>query len=994
LARVQPPALPNVVLSLVESDTRSKFRPARRIQTTDGLANRLSCLRRSHERFLRELAPPIESRRQAIRLCEFDWRLEDPGRRTDIARLCKEKCGWQRIRVPHYGPPLGRAIAYYRTSFELDPVMIENRSLFVRFKGADYKAHVFVNGAYLASHEGFFAPFDVDFTCAARAGENQLLVVLENDAILMGNGSWGPDGHKYEGDKIYAATGPGYDDPEVGWHHCPPGMGIYQDVVVESTNTLHISDLFVRPLPEDSRAEAWIEVYNSDVRRLDARIELSIWGLNFRKLVLANKSYPIPGSLGPGVNYLRFAIDMTGFRKWDTSTPWLYQLQAFLKDGEGRNVDAATSHFGMRSFRISEESEPKGAMYLNGLPVRLRGANTMGFEQLSVMRGDRERLIDDILLAKACNLNFWRLTQRPVQSEVYDYCDRLGLMTQTDLPLFGVLRRNKFCEAVKQAEEMERLVRSHPCNVVVSFINEPFPNGRGRPHRHLTKPEMERFFAAASQAVLIANPDRAIKPVDGDYDPPSPGLPDNHCYCGWYGNHGLDLGMLHRGYWQNTKPGWHYGCGEFGAEGLDFPEVMRKHYPASWLPQSPAEEAEWTPSRIPKSQTSRFHYLWFETPSGLEEWVKASQRHQARIIRMLTEAFRRDARMVSFAVHLFIDAFPSGWMKALMDVERNPKPAFFEYMHALTPLAANLRTDRFSFFSGETVAMEAWICNDLTSVPDAMRLHCQLELGGRVIAAHGSEVVVPRCGSAFQGFVRFRTPEVDKRTRAVVRVAVLDSFRKTLHDSCVNIDIHPRPEPLPEHSVALLGEPTGAAARLADELSLSVAEDLAAAENGTILIDSYAGFQRNCAEVMHAVRHGARAVFLELPEGDYRIAEEVISVVGCGMGPRHFVSRDTGHPLVRGFQREDFQMWFDPDLDRVAPLLNSTFTAPGWNAVLTTGNGDWRGEWHRTLAVAERQCGGGSIIVCQLCLAGRTQHNPVAREFAERLVGWNRDVAK
>lgn len=84
-------------------------------------------------------------------------------------------------------------------------------------------------------------------------------------------------------------------------------------------------------------------------------------------------------------------------------------------------------------------------------------------------------LIDDILLSKAAHMNFWRLTQRPVQREVYNCCDRLGLMTQTDLPLFGKVRHHLTAEVARQAGAMERFICHHPCNVVVSFINEPSP---------------------------------------------------------------------------------------------------------------------------------------------------------------------------------------------------------------------------------------------------------------------------------------------------------------------------------------------------------------------------------------------------------------------------------------------------------------------------------------------------------------------------------------
>ncbi|MCK5119975.1 MAG: glycoside hydrolase family 2, partial [Candidatus Latescibacteria bacterium] len=463
----------------------------------------------------------------------------------------------------------GKAVTYYRTRFEVTEAMMERGALFLRFKGVDYKAHVFVNGAYLDSHEGFFAPFEVEFTRHAHPGENTLLVKVENDAICMGNASWGADGKSFEGDKIYAATGPGYDDPEVGWHHCPPGMGIYQDVFVEARASLFIHDIFVRPMVEETRAEAWIEVWNCDKYRKNIGLELSVYGQNFRATVFRDRAFPVSQAMGPGVNYFRLSFDMPTDRLWDLDAPWLYQLQAKLADEKGRLQDISARPFGMRSFCMDEESEPRGRMILNNREIRLRGANTMGHLQQCVIKKDWDQLRDDLLLAKICNMNFLRFTQRPVQPEIYEYCDRLGMMTQTDLPLFAVLRRNQFCEDVRQAEEMERLIRAHPCNIMVSYINEPCPNANGNPRRHLTRTELEGFFRAADEVIRLQNPDRVIKPVDGDYDPPADGLPDNHCYCGWYNGHGLDLGRLHKGYWQHVKPGWMVGCGEFGAEGLD-----------------------------------------------------------------------------------------------------------------------------------------------------------------------------------------------------------------------------------------------------------------------------------------------------------------------------------------------------------------------------------------------------------------------------------------
>ena len=113
-------------------------------------------------------------------------------------------------------------------------------------------------------------------------------------------------------------------------------------------------------------------------------------------------------------------------------------------------------------------------------------------------------------------------------------------------------------------------------------------------------------------------------------------------------------------------PDWHYGCGEFGAEGLEDEAIMLEFYPKEWLPQNDNDEKVWSPNRIIGAQTGNFHYFFFDTQSCLKDWISESQRHQAYATRIMTEAFRRDSRMVTFAIHLFIDAFPSGWMKTII----------------------------------------------------------------------------------------------------------------------------------------------------------------------------------------------------------------------------------------------------------------------------------------------------------------------------------------
>ncbi|MEI6971714.1 MAG: sugar-binding domain-containing protein [bacterium] len=986
----QPPSLPARVLPSGRSDPGAAFRPAAKLDTPEKLLRALARERRRMAPFLRNLAPASTSARIVTPVTSCDWRMEAESDRQNFAGTLNGSGAWERVSLPHYGGPVGRAAAYYRATFEVTGAMLARGALWVCFKGVDYKAHVFINGTLLGSHEGFFAPFEFEFTPHARQGGNVLVVKVENDAVpISDGGSWGMT---VDGDKLYAATGLGWDDPELGWHHCPPGMGVCQPVAIEARPRLHLADLFVRPLPEERKAELWVEVFNSGIEPVPVSFRVSVFGRNFQATLFRDRVFEPQQKAGPRVNRYCFAFDVRDARIWDLDTPWLYQVQVALADGE-----VMTRSFGMRSFRMDESKTPRGRFFLNGRELRLRGANTMGFEQQDVFKGDLDQLRDDILLARLCNMNFLRLTQRPVESGVYEMCDRLGLLTQTDLPLFGYLPRSQFCEAVRQSGEMERLVRCHPCNIMVSYINEPFPVGWGdKTHRQCNRAELERFFDAANQAVLMANPDRVIKPVDGDYDPPGPGLPDTHCYTCWYNGHGVELGRLHKGYWQKVKPDWFHGCGEFGAEALDPVAVMRKHYPKAWLPQTPAEEAEWTPDRIKDAQSGRFHYMFYETPRTLMDWAEASRRHQAWATRIMTEAFRRDSHMNTFAIHLFIDAWPSGWMKAIMDVERQPKPAYFAYREALTPLMANIRTDRWAFTAGEPVRCEFWVCNDTHEVPVGARLRYQLEMGGKVAFAQQAKARVESCTSTFQGFVALPAPMVKERTAATLRLALCEASGRVIHDTSIELTIFPAMPAVGGNThVTILGARGGKAARLARELGLKPSFTLprhpARDARHVLLIDDPARFSARRAAVESAVRAGATAVFLELPAGEHELAGGKITIEGCGMGARHFVSRATGHPLVEGFGPQDFRLWHDPSLDRIAPLLETCFRSAGWTPILTTGSGG--GDlttptaWSTALAAAEKPDGAGLWRICQVAVAGRTATNPVAALFARRLTG-------
>lgn len=95
-----------------------------------------------------------------------------------------------------------------------------------------------------------------------------------------------------------------------------------------------------------------------------------------------------------GRNLIKVSFDISDMKVWEPDTPFLYQLQVKLIDEKDEILDTFKRQFGMRSFRMDKESEPKGTFYLNGEKIRLCGANTMGYMQQDVIKKDWEQLKD------------------------------------------------------------------------------------------------------------------------------------------------------------------------------------------------------------------------------------------------------------------------------------------------------------------------------------------------------------------------------------------------------------------------------------------------------------------------------------------------------------------------------------------------------------------------------------------------------------------------
>ena len=451
----------------------------------------------------------------ALAIVDFSYRKETDEDKADFTCVLKGDGEWNLVKIPHYIGPDGRWNAFYRTELCIDGKQADKYYI-LDFEAVDYIAEVYVNGRLAGRHEGFFSPFSVNITEYIHEGKNTLLIVVKNDVTST---AVTVDGSAHYGDKIYGATHFGYDEPSLGWHHCPAGAGIFGKVKLTVVGTQRITDIFVQPDIEKGEIMVNTTVFTYAYKTIKAKVFYTLEGRNFKERVWEN----IAGKSDPFTvdeNYLTEKFSVPSFKLWTQKTPYLYALTVTLCDENGNVIDEKQTHFGMRKFHMDENSTPKGAFYLNNERIVLRGTNEMGHLPLCVMRGNYEQLIDDILIAKVANLNFYRMTQRPVHEEIYTYFDMLGMLCQSDFPLFSYLKPSAVGEALKQVREMEIHTRNHPSVIVETFCNETLDKTAwGKEQYNLSRFEIEKFFNAAKEVVEIYNPDRVIKYCEGDYAP-------------------------------------------------------------------------------------------------------------------------------------------------------------------------------------------------------------------------------------------------------------------------------------------------------------------------------------------------------------------------------------------------------------------------------------------------------------------------------------------
>ena len=172
------------------------------------------------------------------------------------------------------------------------------------------------------------------------------------------------------------------------------------------------------------------------------------------------------------------AAEMGPVKTWTAETPDLYDLHLTLTDDAGDTLEVIRQRIGFRSVEVKD-----GLLQVNGVPITIKGVNRHEHDPFTGHVISEERMLEDIRLIKAANMNAVRTSHYPSDPRWYDLADEYGLfiVDEANIESHGMgyhpdttLGNNPDWE-LAHVDRMRRMVerdKNHPSVIIWSMGNE------------------------------------------------------------------------------------------------------------------------------------------------------------------------------------------------------------------------------------------------------------------------------------------------------------------------------------------------------------------------------------------------------------------------------------------------------------------------------------------------------------------------------------------
>lgn len=577
---------------------------------------------------------------------------------------------------------------WYRREFDLE-ALPQGAWARLTLEGTFYRGRVWLNGALLGEHEGYFLPATYAVEDYLQPGQNVLAVEVSCPAET-----------DVRRKKQITGVFSHWDckDPLA-----EPG-GLWRSVRLEWGTGPRLQALQLRP---DRLSDALALVHiTADVEAFaEERLE---WEARVEPSTFSGEPVTVHAvvDLKPGLNHLRLAVPVSDPKlwwTWDQGTPHLYEVAVGGQAASGP-LPFVTRVLGLRTVEMRDWQ-----VYLNGRRIFLRGANYAPADtRLAAARPeDYQR---DVRLAAEANMNALRVHAHVEKPAFYEAAARQGVLLWQDFALQWGYDHSVLPEAERQIRGMVRLLGSETAIGIWCCHNEPFAladtNTPGL--RQLTgnvahivgtswyKRVMDPVLA---QAVQDEDPSRPVVPYSGDYGLLHGGQ-DTHHYWGWYVGRMQDLERIFKAFPRTAR-----FVSQYGAQAFPDVESCREFVHGDW-PDLNWGELE---SRFMLQRDIMARYVDPAQSQSLEEYVAATQEYQATLLKYYNEQLRRRKYRPCGGALLFMltDGSP-GISWSLVDYRRRPKRAYeqvrrdFSPVHVMADWPADAYTPGQAFRTGVT----------------------------------------------------------------------------------------------------------------------------------------------------------------------------------------------------------------------------------------------------------------------------------------------------
>ena len=291
--------------------------------------------------------------------------------------------------IPEYFNPVASYVKYFSV-----PERMKGKRIFVSFQGAESGLAVWLNGVFIGYSEDSFTPSDFELTGYLKEGQNKLAVQV----FKWTAGSWCEDQDFYR------------------------FSGLYRDVFLYTVPNVHIRDLRIRAIPDETLQKAELEIVSCTWGEGKARFVLSRHGKVFvdeeKELNREN----------------RFVWEVDHPALWSAEVPDLYDLMITVTGKDGAVTELIPEKVGFRRFEMKDHM-----MTLNGKRIVFKGVNRHDFSSVGGRHVSEEELRKDLTVMKQNNINAIRTSHYPNGSLLYRLCDEYGLylIDETNMETHG-----------------------------------------------------------------------------------------------------------------------------------------------------------------------------------------------------------------------------------------------------------------------------------------------------------------------------------------------------------------------------------------------------------------------------------------------------------------------------------------------------------------------------------------------------------------------------